>query len=80
LQLTSVGTVVEPMTIEGMGREMVRWGLDIVLAWIGAMKFEHRGKSTGICKVSCAAVCNSSEGRLSTVRWNPKGMRRSTGP
>jgi len=27
------------MTIEGMGREIVRWGLDIVLAWIGAMKF-----------------------------------------
>jgi hypothetical protein len=22
----------------------------------------------------------SSEGRVSTVRWNPKGMRRSTGP
>jgi len=22
-----------------MGREIVRWGLDIVLAWIGAMKF-----------------------------------------
>lgn len=22
----------------------------------------------------------SPEGRVSTVRWNPKGMRRSTGP
>jgi hypothetical protein len=24
--------------------------------------------------------CNSLEGRVSIARWNPKGMRRSTGP
>ena len=24
--------------------------------------------------------CGSSEGRVSTARWTPKGMRRSTGP
>jgi hypothetical protein len=24
--------------------------------------------------------CNSLEGRVSTAKWNPKGMRRSTGP
>jgi hypothetical protein len=24
--------------------------------------------------------CRSSEGRVSIARWNPKGMRRSTGP
>ncbi len=24
--------------------------------------------------------CCTSEGRVSIVRWNPKGMRRSTGP
>jgi reactive chlorine resistance protein C len=39
IAITSVRTVVEPMTIEDLGREIVRWGLVIVLAWIGAMKF-----------------------------------------
>ena len=24
--------------------------------------------------------CSASEGRVSIVRWDPKGMRRSTGP
>ena len=27
-----------------------------------------------------ATACSTSEGRVSTARWNPKGMRRSTGP
>jgi hypothetical protein len=27
-----------------------------------------------------ATACCASEGRVSIVRWNPKGMRRSTGP
>jgi len=27
-----------------------------------------------------ATICSSPEGRVSIVRWNPKGMRRSTGP
>jgi len=31
--------VVEPITIEDLGREIVRRGLVIVPAWIGAMKF-----------------------------------------
>ena len=25
-------------------------------------------------------LCSTPEGRVSTARWNPKGMRRSTGP
>ena len=37
--IESVRTVVEPMTIEDLGREIVRWGLVVVLVWIGAMKF-----------------------------------------
>jgi reactive chlorine resistance protein C len=39
IAITSVRTVVEPITIEDLGREIVRWGMVIVLAWIGAMKF-----------------------------------------
>jgi reactive chlorine resistance protein C len=39
IAITSVRTVVEPITIEDLGREIVRSGLAIVLAWIGAMKF-----------------------------------------
>ena len=39
IALTSVRTVVEPITIEDLGREVVRWGLVIVLVWIGGMKF-----------------------------------------
>jgi hypothetical protein len=27
-----------------------------------------------------ATIGSTPEGRVSTVRWNPKGMRRSTGP
>jgi hypothetical protein len=27
-----------------------------------------------------ATLRSSPEGRVSTVRWNPKGMRRRTGP
>ncbi len=27
-----------------------------------------------------AATRSTPEGRVSTARWNPKGMRRSTGP
>jgi hypothetical protein len=27
-----------------------------------------------------ASTYQAAEGRVSTVRWNPKGMRRSTGP
>src|SRR5215813_3126599 len=32
-------TRIEPTAIEAVGREIVRWGLVVVLAWIGAMKF-----------------------------------------
>jgi uncharacterized membrane protein YkgB len=39
IAITNVRAVVEPMTIEDLGREMVRWGLIVVLIWIGAMKF-----------------------------------------
>ena len=39
IAIESVRTVVEPMTIEDLGREIVRWGLVVVLVWIGAMKF-----------------------------------------
>jgi hypothetical protein len=27
-----------------------------------------------------AIPCKAPEDRVSTVRWNPKGMRRNTGP
>ena len=27
-----------------------------------------------------ATACSTPEGRVSIARWNPKGMRRSTGP
>lgn len=39
IAITSARTVVEPAIIEDLGREIVRWGLVIVLVWIGAMKF-----------------------------------------
>ena len=39
IAITSVRTVVEPITIEDLGREIVRRGLVIVPAWMGAMKF-----------------------------------------
>ena len=29
---------------------------------------------------SLAPVLVAGEGRVSTARWNPKGMRRSSGP
>ena len=32
-------TVEQVVAIEDVGREIVRWGLVVVLAWIGAMKF-----------------------------------------
>ena len=47
IAVTSVRTVVEPISIEDLGREIVRWGLVIVLAWIGAMKFTAY-EATGI--------------------------------
>ncbi len=31
-------------------------------------------------EISLADGKEPSEGRVSTVRWNPKGMRRNTGP
>jgi hypothetical protein len=30
--------------------------------------------------ISLASASDAEEGRVSTVRWNPKGMRRSSGP
>jgi ribosomal protein L32 len=30
--------------------------------------------------ISPASAGNAEEGRVSTARWNPKGMRRSSGP
>ena len=38
--IVRVRTIVERATaIEGAGKQIVRWGLIVVLAWIGAMKF-----------------------------------------
>jgi reactive chlorine resistance protein C len=37
--IVSARTAVEPVAIEDVGREIVRWGLILVLGWIGAMKF-----------------------------------------
>jgi reactive chlorine resistance protein C len=37
--IVSPRTVADPVAIEDVGREIVRWGLIVVLAWIGAMKF-----------------------------------------
>lgn len=37
--IASARTAVEPVAIEDVGREIVRWGLIVVLGWIGAMKF-----------------------------------------
>jgi reactive chlorine resistance protein C len=37
--IVSARTAVEPVAIEDVGREIVRWGLIVVLGWIGAMKF-----------------------------------------
>ena len=39
IAIASIRTVAEPVTIEDIGREIVRWGLIVVLTWIGAMKF-----------------------------------------
>jgi reactive chlorine resistance protein C len=39
IPIASARTVVDPVAIEDVGREIVRWGLIVVLAWIGAMKF-----------------------------------------
>jgi hypothetical protein len=39
---TAIGSIriaPEPVTIKDIGREIVRWGLVVVLAWIGAIKF-----------------------------------------
>jgi reactive chlorine resistance protein C len=35
----SARTAIEPVAIENLGRGIVRWGLILVLGWIGAMKF-----------------------------------------
>ena len=32
-------TVEQVVVIEDLGKEIVRWGLVVVLAWIGGMKF-----------------------------------------
>ena len=37
--IASARFAVEPVAIEDVGREIVRWGLIVVLGWIGAMKF-----------------------------------------
>jgi uncharacterized membrane protein YkgB len=39
IALTNTRTVVELVTIEDLGKAIVRWGLIVVLAWIGGMKF-----------------------------------------
>ncbi len=39
IAVASIRTAVVPVTIEDIGREIVRWGLIVVLTWIGAMKF-----------------------------------------
>jgi hypothetical protein len=36
--------------------------------------------SEGEGSASLASEIDAEEGRVSTVRWNPKGMRRSSGP
>lgn len=37
--IVSARTTIEPVAIEEVGRQIVRWGLILVLGWIGAMKF-----------------------------------------
>lgn len=37
--IVSARTAGEAVAIEDVGREIVRWGLIVVLGWIGAMKF-----------------------------------------
>src|SRR5215469_919758 len=39
IAIASIRTAAEPVTIEDIGKEIVRWGLVMVLVWIGAMKF-----------------------------------------
>jgi uncharacterized membrane protein YkgB len=39
IAIASIRTAAKPVTIEDIGREIVRWGLVVVLVWIGAMKF-----------------------------------------
>jgi reactive chlorine resistance protein C len=39
IAIASIRTSAKPVTIEDIGREIVRWGLVVVLVWIGAMKF-----------------------------------------
>ena len=39
IAMASTRTAVDSVDIENIGREIVRWGLIVVLAWIGAMKF-----------------------------------------
>jgi reactive chlorine resistance protein C len=39
VRIVSARTAVKPVAIEDVGREIVRWGLIVVLGWIGAMKF-----------------------------------------
>ena len=39
IAIASIRTAAEPVTIEDIGREIVRWDLVVVLTWIGAMKF-----------------------------------------
>ena len=37
--IVSARTTIEPVAIEEVGWQIVRWGLILVLGWIGAMKF-----------------------------------------
>ena len=39
VRIVSTRTAIEPAAIQETGREIVRWGLILVLGWIGAMKF-----------------------------------------
>jgi len=40
-----------------------------------------RRRKPDTAKVDLEPVpCSSLEGRVSTAKWNPKGMRRSAGP
>jgi uncharacterized membrane protein YkgB len=39
IEIVGARITVEPATVEAVGREIVLWGLIVVLAWIGGMKF-----------------------------------------
>ena len=39
IAMVGTRTAIDSVDVEAVGREIVRWGLIVVLGWIGAMKF-----------------------------------------